>query len=88
MYEIDGISYAGEIKRNPKLIFVKPLQDYKLLLSFSNGENKIFDCKKILEYPAYKALKNTEIFNSVYVFCGVPTWLDNTIDIAPEIITG
>lgn len=32
----------------PKPIKVKPLENYLLLISFTNGENKIFDVKSMI----------------------------------------
>ena len=34
----------------PRAIDVKPLQDYKLLITFSNNEKKIFDVTPYLKY--------------------------------------
>jgi hypothetical protein len=86
VYEKDGIVYADNPIRTPKLIYVKPLENYKLHLLFSNGEYRIFDCKDLFQYKVYEPLKDKEIFNTVYLTHGVPAWLDDIIDIAPEII--
>ena len=36
----------------PRAINVKPLNDYKLLITFNNNETKIFDVKPYLKYNA------------------------------------
>ena len=59
---------------------------YKLWVRFNTGEAKIFDFKPMLDMPAFAALKNTELFNRVYIDYGVPVWNDGDIDIAPERI--
>ena len=59
---------------------------YKLWVRFNTGEAKIFDFKPMLDMPAFAALKNTELFNRVYIDYGVPVWNDGDIDIAPEKI--
>ena len=34
---------------NPSAVSVQPLVDYQLLISFENGESKIFDMKPMLK---------------------------------------
>jgi len=45
---------------NPRPIAVKPLEDYELLITFQNGETKIFDAKPLLSLPLYKSLISTQ----------------------------
>ena len=75
MYIKNGIAYAGEQTQPLKISGVRPLEDYKLWVRFSNGEVKIFDF-----------LKDKAIFNSVYIDYGVTVWNDGDIDIAPEYL--
>lgn len=84
MYIKNGIAYAGEQKPPLKISGVRPLDDYKLWLRFSNGEIKIFDFKPELDFPAFSPLKDKELFESVYIDYGVTVWNDGDIDIAPE----
>jgi hypothetical protein len=86
MYEKDGIVYAGEIRPLIRVIFVKPLEDYKLYLLFSNGEYRIFDCEVLFKYKVYEPLKEKNVFDSVYVDHGIVSWLDGAIDIDPDWI--
>ena len=46
---------------------VKPLDGYKLLLTFENGEERIFDMKPYLEKGIFKELKDKSLFNSVKI---------------------
>lgn len=62
---------------------VKTLNDMKMILTFSNGEKRLFDAK-ILTGPAFDPLKNGRIFENYKIVDGVVTWLDETIDCAPE----
>ena len=39
---------------------VRPLSEYQLLLTFENGEKKIFDMKPYLDKGIYKELKDKE----------------------------
>ena len=86
MYIIDGIAYAGEKEKPIKVVSVRPLADYKLWLRFSNGETRVFDFEQHLNAPAFYKLKDKEIFDSVYVDFGVPTWCDGEIDICPSSV--
>ena len=42
---------------------VKPLEDYKLLLKFSNGEERIFDVTPLLDLPVYRPLKDITLYD-------------------------
>lgn len=64
---------------------VKPRDDYTLLLTFENGEKRIFDCSCLFEKNVFKPLKNKGLFNSVKVQYGTAVWNDK-IDIAPEFL--
>lgn len=86
MYIKNGIAYAGEQTQPLKISGVRPLEDYKLWIRFSNGEVKIFDFSKELNSPAFSPLKDKAIFNSVYIDYGVTVWNDGDIDIAPEYL--
>lgn len=86
MYVADGIAYAGEPEPVIKVNGIRAMDDYKLWVRFNTGEAKIFDFKPMLDMPAFAALKNTGLFNRVYIDYGVPVWNDGDIDIAPERI--
>jgi hypothetical protein len=86
MYVIDGIAYAGEPEPLLKVVGVKPLDDYRLWLRFSNHEVRAYDVKPLFEYPLFSVLKDLETFRGVYLDYGVPTWLDGEIDISPETL--
>lgn len=64
---------------------VKPLANYKLLLTFEKGIKKIFDMKPYLKYSMYKPLEDIFLFNSVYTNGQTAVW-NNDIDIAPETL--
>ncbi|WP_394921444.1 DUF2442 domain-containing protein [uncultured Robinsoniella sp.] len=86
MYELDGILYAGSNMPMIKVVDVKPLPDYKLALSFSNGASKIYDVTPLLELPAFQVLKDVNVFNKVYIDFDTVTWCNGDIDIAPETL--
>ena len=84
MYIVDGIAYAGEQTPEIKVKSVRAMPDYKLWVRFSDNTQKIFDFKKLLDFPCYEPLKDANVFNGVYVDFGIPVWLDGEIDISPE----
>jgi len=84
MYIIDDIAYAGESPLSIKVISVRALNDYKLWLRFSTGEEKEFDFQPLLDYPCYKPLRDEKLFKEVYIDYGVTVWNDGDIDIAPD----
>ena len=86
MYELDGIVYAGEPIKPIKVISVRLLENYKLLLKFATGEVKIYDVLPLLNKPVFALLKDEDIFKSVYVESGTAVWNDGDIDIAPETL--
>lgn len=87
MITIGDICYADNFEKVLKIISVTALHDYKLKVTFSTGETKVCNFKSMLKYPAFKHLKNVELFNKCYIDkdFGVVCWDDNT-DIAPEFL--
>ncbi|CAA7601142.1 Protein of unknown function DUF2442 [Acididesulfobacillus acetoxydans] len=67
----------------PKLFQVKPLEGYRLLLEYSNGEKRILDTSYWLEKPMYQELKNVTLFNTVKI-SGITVMWVNGQDIAPD----
>ena len=64
---------------------VKPLEDFKLLLTFENGEARIFDMNPYLEKGIFKELKDIQLFNSVKVSFDSIEW-QNEADMDPEML--
>jgi hypothetical protein len=84
MIEIDGIVYAEN--PHPELIrvkHVKPLDGYKLFLTFNNGKQKIYDMEKWLNQEVFMPLKDRNLFNQAYVEHGTVIWNDD-LDICPD----
>lgn len=70
---------------NPRVREVKPTNDYKLILDFSNGERGIYDCSDILDFGEFKELKDSNYFKKVKVLHGTVTW-PNEQDICPDTL--
>lgn len=68
-----------------KVISVQPLDDYKILLTFSGDEKRIKDMKPYLDKGVFKKLKNKNFFNSVHISFDTVSW-DNDIDLCPETL--
>jgi hypothetical protein len=67
------------------VIGVEPLSNYQLLLTFENGEKRIFDMKPYLDKGVFKELKDERIFKSVRISFDSIEWC-NKADIDPEIL--
>lgn len=64
---------------------VKPIENYKLILTFENNEVKIFDMSPYLDKGIFRELKNENIFNAVKVSFDSIEW-PNEADIDPETL--
>jgi hypothetical protein len=67
----------------PKLLNVKPIEGYRLLLDYENGEKRILDTSYWLEKPMYMELKNEVLFNTVKISGITVMWVTGQ-DIAPD----
>ncbi len=85
MYVFNGFVYGGEPSKQIKIMSVKPLNDMIMLLTFSNGETRLFDATT-LSGEVFKPLKDDSIFKNPAIDHGVVTWLDGQIDCAPEFM--
>lgn len=67
----------------PKVITVKPLNDYKLFLSFDTGEQRIFDVLPYIDGEWYGKLLDQSVFATVHIAGHTVEWVDGQ-DIAPH----
>ena len=65
------------------VVDVKPQDNYNLLLTFENGEQKIFEMEGYLDIGVFRELKNENIFKTVHVIFDSIEW-SNGIDLDPE----
>jgi hypothetical protein len=70
---------------NPRVKEVHPLENYRLLLVFTNDERKVFDIKPYLSIGIFKELVAPDIFNSVKPFDGSIQW-SNEADFCPDTL--
>lgn len=62
---------------------VQPQKDYTLLLTFINGEKRLYNALPLLKKNIYSSLKNISFFMKAKVSGDSVAWSDE-IDISPE----
>lgn len=72
----NGLSY-------PLACAVESLGNMQLMVSFENGEKRIYDVST-LNGPVFEILKDKKVFDTVTLVNGTVGWCDGTVDIAPE----
>lgn len=51
----------------PRIKSVAPLEDRRLLVTFVNGVQKVYDCRRILELDRFRLLRQEAFFKAVRV---------------------
>ncbi|HBA26026.1 MAG TPA: DUF2442 domain-containing protein [Nitrospinae bacterium] len=64
---------------------VEPVGDYKLHLTFENGEEKIFNVSPYLNIGKFAELRDLSLFNSVTIRFDTIEWA-NHLDMDPEFL--
>jgi Protein of unknown function (DUF2442) len=59
---------------NPYVKSVELRDDYCLLLTFENGDKRVFDLKPYLEKSVFRKLKNMALFQTARVVSGSVEW--------------
>jgi hypothetical protein len=59
---------------NPYIATALPLENHVLLLTFTNGEQRVFDTKPYLDKGVFKRLREHNIFFGVRVVAGSVEW--------------
>ena len=76
---------VGAEPLGPRVVSVRPLADYKLALTFNNGEHRTFDASPLLDVPAFRPLRSETFFNMVRVQYGTVCW-PGDIDYCPDTL--
>ena len=63
---------------------VTPMDDYVLLLEFSDGVRKKYDMKPFLNSAVYSPLKDMALFRSAHIIFDYTVGWNNGIDICPD----
>jgi len=64
---------------------VKPLPDFRLLITFENGERRIFDVTPYLDKGVFRELREVSLFSTVRVSFDTVEW-QNGADLCPETL--
>ena len=64
---------------------VIPIEDYQLLLTFSNKEKRLFDMKPYLNKGIFRELRDVAMFNTAHISFDTVEW-DNEADLDPEML--
>ena len=59
---------------NPYVKSIQFKDDYCLLLTFENGEKRVFDLKPYFDKPVFAKLKNIALFKTARVVSGSVEW--------------
>lgn len=70
---------------NPRVLAVVPSRDYRLRLTFSNGEIGVFDCSHLLTFGVFQEFKDLNYFLQAAVAHGTVVW-PNEQDICPDTL--
>jgi hypothetical protein len=74
---------------NPRIVDVKTIEDYKLKLTFSNGECNgecgVYDCSPLLDFGVFQELQDKTYFQQVRVLDGTVSW-PHEQDICPDTL--
>lgn len=87
MYIVNDIVYADDFnKTNLKVTEIKIISELCILVTFSNGEKRIFDATYLLQFPVYKNLQNFDVFKNAYLENGIIVWDNGKIDISTDTL--
>ena len=70
---------------NPRVKKVIPIEGYKLILTFTNGEEGVYDCLDLLDFGVFQELKDKSYFKQVKVLDGTVAW-PHEQDICPDTL--
>ncbi len=67
------------------VVAVQVADEYQLLLTFENQEQRLFDMRPFIETPPWNRLKRGDVFRKVRIQQGTVVW-PGQIDIDPETL--
>lgn len=70
---------------NPRVKSVRPEADYRLRLTFTNGEQGIYDCSPLLDLGVFRELREPAYFRQVRAANGTVVW-PHEQDICPDTL--
>lgn len=79
----EDIVYGEPLR--PRVKQATALPEHRLLITFDNGEKRVFDAKPLLRYPCFSPLQDASFFKTVRVAYGTVAW-DGDIDYCPDTL--
>jgi hypothetical protein len=70
---------------NPRVKSVVPRDDYKLEITFVNGEVGLYDCTPLLDFGVFRELRDTSYFMRARVEGGTVSW-PHEQDLCPDTL--
>ncbi len=70
---------------NPRVQYVIATEDYRLQLTFTNGEVGLYDCRPLLTFGVFQELADIRYFRRATVSLGTVVW-PNEQDICPDTL--
>jgi len=70
---------------NPRVKKVIPTEGYELILTFTNGEEGVYDCLDLIDFGVFQELKDKSYFKQVKVLDGTVAW-PHEQDICPDTL--
>ncbi|MDR1118923.1 MAG: DUF2442 domain-containing protein [Bifidobacteriaceae bacterium] len=86
MREFDGMVYSDDAEPVPRVASVEPFGGRWLNLTFATGQRGRFDMAPLLGKGVFRALQTRQVFDSVALLNGAPTWLGGEVDLDPEYL--
>lgn len=70
---------------NPRVKDVQPTSDYRLRITFTNGETGVYDCRPLLDFGVFAELKDETYFRKARAEGGTVVW-PHEQDICPDTL--
>ena len=70
---------------NPRVVTVSPHSELKLLVTFANGETRLFDASAYVKYPVFERLRDPGYFALARAQDGTVQWPDGS-DFCPDTL--
>jgi len=70
---------------NPRVKAVMPKDDYKLEVTFTNDEMRVFDCSHLLDFGVFREFQDLQYFKRARVEGGTVVW-PHEQDICPDTL--
>ena len=51
---------------NPRVLAITSIEGHKLKLLFDNGEQRFYDCSRLLDFGVFQELQNKSYFKKIH----------------------